>query len=492
MQEGGPEVVQRATVGILQAMIYRWLTWCARHALRWCYRDVSVVGAVPATGPVLLAVNHPNDVPDICAVLVSVPRRVTFVANVTAAEHPFVRWVYGQMGVIPIHRIRDVRKARARGEDSAAANARAFAAVRDTLAAGGCVVVFPEGGVQRGPHLGALRNGLARMALDARDGGAVAGVQVVPLGLTYEAPGALRSRLLVEVGEPIALDAWRADPDRPADTQLTNRVAARLRRVTRQAPTVEAAESLQALAELAAAEAASQEHPGSDHLQDSTDASSGHGSPPMLIGTQHWQAIADDLYGPGLAPEAAADPRLDGVRALAVELDSLAALAPRWRLLLGWSAVQRSEAVGSLRSTFGRPAAWLGWVTHAPAWSLVQRLAESGADTPDDVMPRRIIPGVYLMTVWYLLLGVAVAALLVVGTAWSSGTVAVGTLLALLFLPVCAREALQWRDGREDRRLHRALGRAVPDLAERLPQALARAREGRISVPPSPPGLPSV
>lgn len=469
-------------------MIYRWFTWCSRRALRWCYRDVSVVGAVPAHGPVLLAVNHPNDLADICAVLASVPRRVTFVANVSAADQPIVKWVYGQMGVIPVHRVRDMRKARARGEDSAAANARAFAAVRETLAAGGCVCVFPEGGVQRGPHLGALRNGLARMALDARDGG-VAGVQVVPVGLTYEAPSALRSRLLVEIGEPLDLDTWRAAPDRPAETQLTNRVAARMRRVTRQAPTTEAAESLRALAELAAAQLAA----GSfvERFDASAPASPATSPPPLLYGNERWQAIADDLYGPGLAPQAAADPRLDGVRALAVELDSLVALAPRWRLLVGWSAGRRTP-FAALRETITRPAALIGWLTHAPAWAMVQSLAQRTAESPHDVMPRRIIPGVYLMMAWYLLLGATIATGLAMGTTWSASSVAVGTLLALMALPVFADRALRWKDAVEDRRLHDALARAMPDLAERLPQVVEQAAEGRITSPPSLPGLPSV
>ena len=157
-------------------MLYAFLAWCARHALRWCWRDVHVVGTVPTRGPVLLAVNHANDLADICAVLAHVPRRVTFVANVSAAESRLVAWAYDRMGVVPVHRVRDARKAKARGMDSAAANAQAFARVRDVLAAGGCVCVFPEGGVHRGPHLGALRTGLARMALDAQASGRAPGL----------------------------------------------------------------------------------------------------------------------------------------------------------------------------------------------------------------------------------------------------------------------------------------------------------------------------
>ena len=131
------------------AMLYHVIVWCARTAMRWCFRDAHLVGHVPDTGPVLLAVNHPNDLPDICAILGFVPRRVTFVANVTSAEQPIVAWAYRQMGVVPVHRVRDARRARARGLDSVSANEQAFGRVGELLAQGACVCVFPEGGVQR-------------------------------------------------------------------------------------------------------------------------------------------------------------------------------------------------------------------------------------------------------------------------------------------------------------------------------------------------------
>ncbi len=210
-------------------MLYAFLAWCARHAMRWCYRDVQVAGTVPPTGPVLLAVNHPNDLADVCALLAHVPRRITFVANVTAAEQPLVGFVYDRLGVVPVHRVRDARKARARGQDSAEANRSAFARVRDVLAAGGCVCVFPEGGVHAGPRLGTLRTGLARMALHARSG--IPGLAIVPVGLCYEAPMRLRTRVFLEAGAPLAMDTWAPDPPALPDVQLTAEIGARLQAV---------------------------------------------------------------------------------------------------------------------------------------------------------------------------------------------------------------------------------------------------------------------
>ena len=47
-------------------MLYAVFRGLSRLALRWFYRDVTVVGAdhIPRTGPVMVAVNHPNALVD--------------------------------------------------------------------------------------------------------------------------------------------------------------------------------------------------------------------------------------------------------------------------------------------------------------------------------------------------------------------------------------------------------------------------------------------
>lgn len=426
-------------------MLYASLTWCARRALEWCYREVRVVGTIPAHGPVLLAVNHPNDLPDVCLVLGQIPRRVSFVANVSAAEQPLVGWVYRKMGVVPVHRVRDARKARARGEDSAQANAQAFARVRELLLEDGCVCVFPEGGVHRGPDLGTLRVGLARMALDARDVGQVRGLQIIPVGLTYESPGELRSRVLVEIGTPLAVDDWEADPARPADVQLTAAVRARLCDVTRIAPTPSAAGSLRSVAELTAARAGAAA---------GDDASN---EPPLLAGSRAWRSILNP-----------------GERTTADALWGwLQTLGSPTRLLTGWSNVER-EGTRCAAEAWRAPWAVLGLLLHAPAWLAIDWLARRTATVAEDVMARRILPGLYVMVTWYvvLLVGIwrAVRALASAGDLplSPSATATAGALLLLVLLPTMGTVGVRWRDARVDRAAHDLLQRADPTLGARL------------------------
>jgi len=435
-------------------MLYAFLRWCARHALRWCYADVTLVGTVPARGPVLLAVNHPNDLADICVVLTRVPRRVLFVANVSAAEHPLVKLAYARMGVIPVHRVRDVRRAMARGEDSAAANAAAMERVLQALRDGACVVVFPEGGVNRGPHLGALRTGLARMVLAARDAG-VRGVQLVPLGLTYEAPNTLGTRVLAHVGEAIDVDAWTPSPDRPAAPQLTAAVAAGLRAVTRNAPDERAHEALSAVADVVAATAAPD-------------------MPALLEANAVWRALAGEIYGPGVQVEAADDARFAPALALRAALCAGADEAvPAARRLAAWGRRDARPGGARVVDAVAGPA---GWALHAPAWWVVERVAAKAGPVADR-MARRIVPGLYVMVGWYALVATCAAVTAFVATRGASGASWWWMVPAALLvtMPALGDAAARWAERRRDGALRRAMARDGLALE-------ARVREARVAV----------
>lgn len=458
-------------------MLYTALAWSSRRALRWCYRDVTMVGDVPRSGPVLLAVNHPNDLPDICAILGHVRRRVSFVANVTAAEQPLVAWAYARLGVVPIHRVRDARKAKARGIDSAQANSSAFAKVRELLAQGACVCVFPEGGVHRGSHLGALRTGLARMALDARDEAGVRGIQIVPVGITYDSPLEYRTQVLIEVGAPLELDHWTASEGRRAESQLTVTIGTGMRAVTRNAPDDAAERALSAVALISAAQ--------------TPEAT-------LLTATRHWRSLASEIYGPGIALEAGEDPRLAPARELVGRLAALSTGDSPALLLRAWKDAALGGSGSPVTSRNRRPTrptladsvkAIPGLVLHGPAWLAVRRIARASALTAHDVIPRSIIPGLYLMAAWYAVLALVIAAALVrlgVGV-WSS---LLAALALLCIAPALGDAAMRWLDRAADQRRVRLLARELPDLTARIDhavQAMHAAPHELVSTPTASP-----
>jgi glycerol-3-phosphate O-acyltransferase/dihydroxyacetone phosphate acyltransferase len=219
-------------------MLYRALRAAADVALRWYYADIVIQGAerVPAHGPLVIASNHPNALVDALLVSTALRRRIRLTAKATLFEHPLLAPVLRAVGVVPLRRAKDELAARRAGTPSVARNADSFRQVTEALVQGGAVLVFPEGISHDEPTLAPLKTGAARMALAASEAGAH-GLHLLPLGLIFERKEAPRSRVLVRVGEPIDVGAWRArnasSTDEPGDAgRLTADLDAALRHVT--------------------------------------------------------------------------------------------------------------------------------------------------------------------------------------------------------------------------------------------------------------------
>ncbi len=215
-------------------------------ALRWFYRDVSVRNAdrIPkGTTPLLLAVNHPNALVDALLIGWILPRRLTITAKATLFENPVLGWFLRTTGAVPLRRASDERRRvsaivsspeqQSAKELDHARNAEAFRAILNRLEQGGAVLIFPEGKSHDEPALAPLRTGPARIALQARHEGRVRSLAIVPIGLIFEQKEAPRSRVLVDVGEPLDVEQWTAavGSTASADT-LTEEINRRLRDVT--------------------------------------------------------------------------------------------------------------------------------------------------------------------------------------------------------------------------------------------------------------------
>lgn len=209
-----------------------------RVAVRWFYRRVEVEGLerIPARGAVILAANHNNALVDALVVGAHVPRPVRLTAKATLLEHPLTRVVVHAVGIVPLRRAADEQ--RRHGNAASGRNEGAFDAIVRTLAGDGQILIFPEGISHSEPTLAPLRTGCARMALQALDAG-VPEVTIVPIGLTFEAKGRPRSRVLLTVGTPIPATSVAAATDRVRD--LTLRIESGLRDVTLNFPSHDAA-----------------------------------------------------------------------------------------------------------------------------------------------------------------------------------------------------------------------------------------------------------
>lgn len=224
-------------------MLYTLVRRLARIALRWYYRDIEIVGAdrIPPDGPLLIVANHPNAVIDPMLVATTVARRVTFTGKATLFDNPAFRVFLGALGMVPLRRASDERVRRqAGGAPDPQRNENAFRAVLDALARRRAVLIFPEGKSHDEPSIAPLKTGTARMALQARTSG-VRGLGIVPIGFIFEDKSTPRTRVLVEVGEPLSIDTWTGVDDPDAVGRLTDEIDRRLRAVTMNYETATAA-----------------------------------------------------------------------------------------------------------------------------------------------------------------------------------------------------------------------------------------------------------
>jgi glycerol-3-phosphate O-acyltransferase / dihydroxyacetone phosphate acyltransferase len=442
--------------------MYAALKLVSALALRWFYRDVRIDGAerVPRTGPVLFAVNHPNALLDVLVPGCLLPRRLTLTGKATLFDNPIIAPILRSVGVVPLRRVSDEAQAGKPVVDRTR-NAQAFEAILGVLERGGAVLIFPEGKVQNEPYLAPLKTGLARIALQARDERHIRGLSIVPLGLNFEDKGVPRSRVCLEVGEPIRMDEWHPNASNIAPAQqLTAEVDERLRAVTLNFPSAEEADRVRTAAELLAGL--------HDDLRPMRDPDPSLAQ--VLEMTRRVDAtrrMIDRVSTFDSGRVALFVRRLDAFR---IALDERQipvtdiAMSTDKRPALGFLVRE-----GAIVAAAG-PLAWWGRINHWIPFRLARLIAHRTSVAPDQPAQHTIVSGIVLVLLFYGLQTGLVAWL--AGWPW--------WLLYLISLPISATWDLRYQD-RMDRAKQRMraylLLRREPGLQERLLDEVAWLRE---------------
>jgi 1-acyl-sn-glycerol-3-phosphate acyltransferase len=144
---------------------------------------------IPATGPVLIVCNHVAFIDPLVVATAALPRRSWHMGKEELFRSRALAWWIRRSGGFPVRR--------------ATPDVWAVRTSRDILADGGCLLMFPEGSVNREGILRPGFSGAGYLALQP-------GVTVVPAGIwnTQLMKGPARVRF----GTPIPMDDLRASP----------------------------------------------------------------------------------------------------------------------------------------------------------------------------------------------------------------------------------------------------------------------------------------
>ena len=189
---------------------YRAVRTVGRFWLWFFFRSVDVrhPERVPADGPVLLCINHPNNFIDSLLVGGAVPRKVHYLATAALFRNHLVARFLLACGAIPVYRKQD-------DPDKMQKNADTFEACFRAFGEGRLVAIYPEGTTHAEVRVQRIKTGAARLALgyEAERPGAL---RMIPVGLNFDARKSFRGRVLVSFGPAIPvtpyLDAYRRDP----------------------------------------------------------------------------------------------------------------------------------------------------------------------------------------------------------------------------------------------------------------------------------------
>lgn len=192
---------------------------------------VRMVGAheqpVPHRGGRLIVSSHRNGAIDGYIVLAAFPG-VQALVSIQLLRHPVLRWMFDGIAVIR-------PKDRERYGNHRAAFASPVDAGLAHLRAGGDLVIFPEGTSEWGHQPLPYQRGAARIARAALSDGVA--LEVVPLGLHYQAPDQFRSRVEALVGAPIPLPVRQTDEsDRAWESRIHTAIALALDAVSVNCP----------------------------------------------------------------------------------------------------------------------------------------------------------------------------------------------------------------------------------------------------------------
>lgn len=196
---------------MLSQFIYRTVRAYVRIVLRFYFRKWQIHGQenIPSNAAILFVVNHQNAFLDAMLVGCATNDEPWFITRAGVFSNSFARAVLRVFHMMPVYRFRD-------GWKSLRNNDVTIRQCVDILNARNSVLIFGEGDQNMRWQLRPLQKGFARIALAAQqENNWKLPLYIVPVGVQYDHHYNFRSRVLVNYGKAIAIDAtYQALSDR--------------------------------------------------------------------------------------------------------------------------------------------------------------------------------------------------------------------------------------------------------------------------------------
>ena len=186
-------------------LLYNILCPLVKFGTRCHYRSFTVRGRanLPTDGPYILAPCHQQCLMEPLAVLCFSPRPPVFLARADIFRRPAIRAILTFLRIMPVYRIRD-------GQESLGRNREIFDRCCDVLLDGYPVCIMAEGRHNNCHRLLPLRKGLFRVAGEAQLKLGDRPLYIVPVGIDFDDYELPYSNLVVNIGQPIAVQPFMA------------------------------------------------------------------------------------------------------------------------------------------------------------------------------------------------------------------------------------------------------------------------------------------
>lgn len=184
-------------------VLYSLLRPFSQIALNTFYR-INVKGKerVPDNTPIIFAPSHSNGFIDPVILGMQFYRRVRFFARGDVFKGKFAKFMLNQMNTSPMYRMQE-------GYAEIKKNDKSFEECKTRLSKNEIILIYPEGIANHERRLFPLKKGLSRIALQTLESlNYEKDILVVPIAMNYVAQTRFRSKVFIEVGEPISVKSF--------------------------------------------------------------------------------------------------------------------------------------------------------------------------------------------------------------------------------------------------------------------------------------------